>query len=114
MATPHVTGALTLLLTRESALDMSSAIERLYLAGRELSTLTGVVSTGRVLDVGRMLGGNTSDLPTTKPQCEYSLTEVNNEIDSAADSSEVLLRADEYNYTRVDLPFSFPFFSDRY
>ena len=111
MATPHVTGALALLLSHEPNLSYDQAIARLYDSGSDVASLQGVIRTGRKADVGRMMYGQTNPLPvpTTPTTCAYSLSSIPYAPDTSADTAPVLMRADELNYLTVNLPFAFPF-----
>jgi subtilisin family serine protease len=55
MATPHVTGALALLLANEPNLSADQAIARLYDTGSRIASLEGVVRTGRKLNARKLL-----------------------------------------------------------
>jgi subtilisin family serine protease len=123
MATPHVVGALALLFAAEPNLSYAQALERLYGAGLERSSLydggrrTPLVRTQRSVDVGRMLFNETKPLPEgggVEPACVYDLNVSNlasqGSIDTAADSQPIVQRADEGEFYRLDLPFPFPFY----
>ncbi|MCO6429529.1 MAG: S8 family serine peptidase [Deltaproteobacteria bacterium] len=113
MATPHVSGALALLLASEAGLTADQAMERLYATGLPLSTLTGVVRTGRMLNAGRLLRNESNPLPAPTPAptpCNYAISAVPFTPDSTAPSSTAVINADELSYYQVDLPFTFPYF----
>jgi len=123
MATPHVVGAVALLLASEPGLTLTQVIERLYGAGRDRGSLYDggrgmpLVRTQRSVDVGRMLFNETAPLPTgnsTNPTCTYELTSANlmsgGPIDTSADGQPIVQQADEGDFYRLDLPFSFPFY----
>ena len=125
MATPHVTGALALLLGREPSLTYLQAIERLYLSGVDRSslreTISGVplVRTQRTANVGRMLYNEVAPLPIVPPgelPCGYEMQAANliggGEVDTAADQAPIINSSDEGNFYEVVLPFSFPFFRE--
>ncbi len=61
MATPFVSGAIALLHSVEPGHDYSTSIKRLYRAGVDGSALTGLVHTGRYLNVARMLRNEGED-----------------------------------------------------
>ena len=111
MATPHVSGALMLLLASEPSLGVQDAIDRLYGAGRALASLSGIIRTGRTLDVARMVYNETSPVvePDPVPGCTYSTQEISYDPDTAADSEAIALQVDDAPFRRVDLPFAFPF-----
>jgi subtilisin family serine protease len=124
MATPHVTGALGLLLSYAPSLTNAEVIQRLFEAGREIPGLidagTGLpyVRTRRTLDVGRMLSNETLPLPGDYgggETCSYAVQTSNlllgGEIDTSADNATVVNTFDEGGYYAVDLPFDFQFFS---
>ncbi|MBX7144967.1 MAG: S8 family serine peptidase [Oligoflexia bacterium] len=111
MATPHVSGALALLLANEPGLSASQAIQRVYDAGVPLSTLTNVVRTGRTLNVARMVYNETDPVPpqVDLPACNYSVEQIPFTPNSAADAAAIVQQADELNFVRIDLPFTFNF-----
>ena len=113
MATPHVTGAIALLYSAEPTLSADQAIQRLYSSGVQLSSLSGMVSSGRTLNVGRLINGETSPLPTPTPQpesCPFSISQLGAAANTSADNGTVLFEnADEFNFETITLPFSFPF-----
>lgn len=125
MATPHVSGALALLLGREPGLSYSQAIQRLYLSGTGRASLvdagTGapLVATQRALNVARMVRNQVAPLPTppaSKVPCGYEFQVANllvaGEVDTAADNAPIVNQTDEASFYQVDLPFAFPFFRD--
>lgn len=113
MATPHVAGALALLLASEPQLTNDQAIARLYGSAQSLSSLNGLVVGGRSLNVGRMLNNEGSPVtPPPVPECSYTLNQAAYSPDRSADSATVVMQADEASsYYQLDLPFQFPFFS---
>ena len=56
MATPHVTGALALLMAEYPDESPYSIVERLYAAGADIAALAGKVRTGRRLDLANFFG----------------------------------------------------------
>jgi subtilisin family serine protease len=125
MATPHVTGALALLLSHQPTKTNEQAVLRMYESGRELSGLVNgagrrLVRTIRTLDVGRMLYGDTAALPSLADSadgCGYATHASNlltgGSVDTSADTAPIVNSLDEGGYYRVDLPFEFPFFGER-
>jgi subtilisin family serine protease len=116
MATPHVAGALALLLSNQPQLTADQAITRLYETGQDLATLNGLVRTQRKLNLGRLLRNETAPLPAggeLPEPCSYTLEEVPFNPDRSADGAGVIVSADEYNFATVNLPFTFPFFGHR-
>ena len=116
MATPHVAGALALLLSNEPSLSNEAAIQRLYLTASPKSSLVGVVATERSLNVAGMLYNQTSPLPQPTPvpaPCAYSVQGLPFDPDTTVQASDIVIQADEYNYYPVELPFSFPFFNQQ-
>lgn len=113
MATPHVTGALALLLSNEPNLTVEQAISRLYDSAVDSGTLRGVVRTGRKLNVARMLRNETAPIPDPTPTpvpCTYSTEDIAYNPDTSADTQQIVVQADEYSFYQVSLPFSFPYF----
>jgi subtilisin family serine protease len=111
MATPHVAGALALLLGNEPGLTAAQAIARLYDSGKPMATLTGAVRTGRMLNLGRLISGDTSPIPPPPqagPGCKYTVTEISDAPDTSADDAPVVINADDGNYYTVSLPFTVP------
>jgi subtilisin family serine protease len=111
MATPHVAGALALLLGREPTLSPVQALARIYESGVTLPTLSGVVRTGRTLNVSRALRGETAPIeaPAAPVSCSYSVTEIGFNPDLRVDAAPVVMQADEFNFYTLALPFQFPF-----
>ncbi len=112
MATPHVSGALALLFATEPSLSAGQAITRLYEAGITLGTLSGVVRTGRTLNVNRMVRNQTADVPpppSTPAACTYSIESIPYAPDFSADAASIAQQADELNYVSVPLNFGFRF-----
>lgn len=125
MATPHVAGALALLLGREPGLTHLQAIDRLYLSGSHRASLvdsssgTPLVRTQRALNVARMLHNEVAALPTppaSQIPCSYDFQSANllagGDVDTAADEAAIVNQTDEGNFVQVALPFSFPFFRE--
>lgn len=113
MATPHVTGALTLLAASNSALSSSQIVQRLYDTGESLATLTGLTYTGRKLNLSRLLRNQTVPVvPPTSPSfdCSYNPSVVPYAPSYAADNQLTVIQADEYVFHTINLPFDFPYF----
>ena len=116
MATPHVVGALALLLSHEPNLSADAAIARLLASGTQLSSLQGVVSTSRMLNAAQLLSNTTTPIsdPVAIPTCDYSAAAIGFNPDrSADDQSPIMSNVDEYGFTTVTLPFSFPFYGQQ-
>ena len=112
MATPHVAGALGLMYSHNPSMSAAALQTRLYYSGVELGSLNSIV-TKRTLNVGRMIYGEGST-PSRQPggsTCEYIMEEVAFDPASDANLSEIVVQADEYNFTAIDLPFAMPWFS---
>lgn len=113
MATPHVAGALALLLAYEPGLTANQAVTRLYETAIPYGTLQGLVRTGRGLDLGRLMANEAVPVPAPAPipaSCQYGIGSTSEAPDYDADSGAVLLdQVDEFNYRTVVLPFDFPF-----
>lgn len=113
MATPHVSGALAVLFAHEPNLSMSEAISRLYDSAIPLDTLNGVIRTGRMLNLGRMVANETNPLPAPTPPpaaCHYSMEEISFAPDTSMEQQPIVMQEDEFNYHALSLPFMFPFF----
>ena len=116
MATPHVVGALALLLGHEPNLSADAAIARLLASGTTLSSLQGVVSTSRMLNAAQLLSNTTAPIsdPVAIPTCDYAAAAIGFNPDrSADDQSPIMSSVDEYGFTTVTLPFSFPFYGQQ-
>ena len=116
MATPHVVGALALLLSHEPNLSADAAIARLLASGTQLSTLQGVVASSRMLNAAQLLNNTTT--PVTDPvpvqACDYAAAATAfNPDHSADDQAAIMSNVDEYGFTTVTLPFSFPFYGQQ-
>lgn len=112
MATPHVAGAMALLLGANAGMNAAQAVQRLYDSGVPLSSLTGVVRTGRMLHLSRLMRNETAPIPAptpTPPPCGYAAASIPFSSDAAVENAPILIQGDELNFQQVDLPFSFPF-----
>lgn len=112
MATPHVSGAFALLFAAFPDLSAADAINRLYDSGLSLSSLSGVVRTGRMLHLGRLMHNETTPVPPPTPTpapCGYTSSAISFSSDAAAESAPIVMQGDEFNFKQIDLPFSFPF-----
>lgn len=125
MATPHVSGALALLLGRNPGLSYLQAINTMYLSGRYRASLVEtsgglpLVRTQRVINAGRMMFNETVPLPTPPAAlqpCGYDFRASNlltsGTVDTSADNGLLVNQSDEGNFYKVDLPFSFPYFRE--
>ena len=111
MATPHVTGALALLISNEPNISEDEAITRLYQGGVGLNSLSGKIWSGRTLNVNRMLRNLGSPvLPPSGIECEYEMEAITYDPPRDADLKTPVMQADEYNFYKLDLPFDFPYF----
>lgn len=107
MAAPHVAGALGMIMEAEPVLSPAQAIERIYSSGTALTTLYGAVRTGRTLNLGRAITGESTPItgPDTDKICRYSVEEIGFSPDLSADSAPVIIASDDNNYKSIDLPF---------
>lgn len=116
MATPHVVGALALLLSHEPNLSADAAIARLLASGTQLSTLQGVVSSSRMLNAAQLLSNTTTPIANPEPveSCDYAASAIGFNPDSSADQQNPIMSSvDEYGFTTVTLPFTFPFYGQQ-
>lgn len=67
MATPHVSGALGLLIGRSPGLSVSEYINILLTTGKPLSSLSGKVKSGKLMNVYAMLNAAAPVTPTPTP-----------------------------------------------
>lgn len=112
MASPHVAGALSLLLASEPSLTNAELQERLYLSARNLSTLTGLIRTGRTVDVARMVWNETAPVPEAPNEeliCSYTVAETTYAPDEIVETTPVVHQGDEFRFYSHSLPFAFPF-----
>ena len=112
MATPHVAGAVALLAASEPNLSYHELINRMYDSGTTLAALSGIVRTGRMLNVSRMVHNQTAPIPAPAPvpaPCSYDMSAIGFDPDRSVDSQAIVLQADEFSYYTVSLPFIFPF-----
>ena len=117
MATPHVTGALALLLAKDPNLTNAQLVNRLYETGRQRSSLSGVIRTERSLDAARLITGETTPLPdpdSTRPKCSYTTEAIPYIESQPVTGTAVVSRGDELTFYTLDLPFEFPFFGKSY
>ncbi|TWD90239.1 subtilisin family serine protease [Neobacillus bataviensis] len=63
MATPHVTGAAALLMSRNPNMTPQQAIDVLKSTGKTLPSLQGMISSGKLINVNNALGGSTPPPP---------------------------------------------------
>jgi subtilisin family serine protease len=123
MATPHVAGTLALLFAAETNLPYTDALARLYQSGHDRSSLydggrrVPLVRTMRSVDAGRLLFNETKPIPggeSAEPACSYDLNVSNlvseEAVDTSADNQPIVQQADEGEFSRLDLPFPFPFY----
>jgi len=112
MATPHVAGALALLLDHIPSITNDQAIQRLYETAAAAPGLDGATKYARKLEVSRLLTGESSPLPVEPavPSCSYVASEIAFAPDRSADGLAPVQQADEGNYATVSLPFTFPFY----
>lgn len=112
MAAPHVSGALTLLTASLPGEAPGALLNRLYASGVDLPALNGLVSTGRALNLGRLLRGETTTVPVPDPStesCTYDVVESSSGRDRSADAAPIVQQSDELEFVRIALPFDFPF-----
>lgn len=113
MAAAHVSGTLALASSVFNE-NSTSLIKRLYESGRPESSLTGLVRTSRIVDAYRLLSNIRSPVTVSETElgCGY-LTGNASKVSPATEGS-LLLKADEFQFTRFVLPFSFPFHRNSY
>lgn len=110
MATPHVAGAAALLLSVEPSLTPEQVAERLYESGTPSAGLSGLIRSGRILNIGRAIMGENTPLLTEPAQdpCAYTVARVSFNPDRSADGSRAVLTGDEMEFRKV--PFDFEYF----
>ncbi len=113
MAAPYVAGALALVIGKETSLNASEAITRLYETGREATSLSGSIATGRIVDITRLINNERTEFPK-EPTCSYQVENIVYNNENLAESEVVAFQADDYPYYSFELPFSFPFFNNSY
>lgn len=114
MAAPHVSGALALLASYQPNLTNAQLVQRLYESGRDQATLSGVVRTGRSVDVNRMLRNQVDPVQEVPqpPLCPYVSQKIPYNPDRSADSASLVQQADELNFQTAVLGFDFPFYGE--
>ncbi|MBN8550807.1 MAG: S8 family serine peptidase [Deltaproteobacteria bacterium] len=112
MATPHVAGALALLLAHEPGLTNEQALTRMYESGVPLTSLQDVVRTARKLNAKRMILKETAPVIEPAPElpCHYSIEEIAFNPDQSVANQPIVLPADELSFYTLDMPFAFPFY----
>jgi subtilisin family serine protease len=115
MATPHVSGAIALLFANEPNLSEAEAIQRIYLSGNAIPGIENYIYSGRSLNLGNLLKNIQVPVPppnTTPSNCSYLVKETEFNPDTAAESADIIIQADEFGYYQLSLPFSFPYYGD--
>jgi subtilisin family serine protease len=112
MATPHVSGALALLLGQQPGLSNAEAQQRLLLSGTDLPSLLGISVSSRMLNLNRLLRGEVAPLPNNDNNmtCQYGAAKIPFNPDSSSDNTSVVADGDEFNFYTVKLPFALPFY----
>lgn len=117
MATPHVTGALALLFSVEPSLTPAQAIQRIYESGAGRASLSGLVRTGRALNVNRAVTNQVSPVPGgagNEPSCTYTSDVIDFNPNLAVTTEQIVQTADELNFYNLNLPFNFPYFGETF
>lgn len=110
MATPYVAGAVALLLQNEPGLSYQDLKSRLILSGRDLPGLDGLVASGRMLNLDRLLRNQNQAVPVYDSSSSYDLQRIGYFPNAEVSSTPVVLEGDEAVYYKVDLsnkPFTF-------
>ncbi len=113
MASPHVAGAIALLRAIDSTSSNSAIIDRLYETAEPLPSVTGVTYTGRKLNLERLIKNERTpfNAPTDgSATCQYTVNETTETPNLSADLNPIVLKADEYSFHTIDLPFDFPYY----
>ncbi len=108
MATPHVAGAVALLWASEPALTLDQVVSRILESGTPQASLSGIVKSGRTLNVGRAVMGESVPMPAPAPElCSYAAEKVAFEPNRSADSTRIVLSGDELEFKKVAFNFDY-------
>jgi hypothetical protein len=117
MATPHVAGALALLLAAEPSLSIDQITTRLFDSAIPLPALHGVIRTGRALNVSRLVRNDTAPFeppPVADLMCRYDIVPTRYGRDKSADSAPLIHNGDELGFVTLSVPFEFPFHREKF
>jgi len=109
MATPHVTGVAALYLSNHPTASVAEVKNAIISGGRDLSSLSGLVLSGRTLDAQRTVTDRVLPVPAPAQECPYAIAEGGVSLDRRADNKKPVITGDEDGFYRVNLPFAFPF-----
>ena len=110
MAAPHVSGVAALLLSTEPSLSPSDIKDRLITTAKPLSTLSGLTVAGGIVDALNALTKHTTVSPTPSLVSYRKHTAAFN---YSSDLGSRVLSTDD-GYAEVALPFSFPYYQQRF
>lgn len=115
MATPHVVGALALLLAQVPSLTVDGAIARLFATGDPVPSLEGITASGRRLNVDNLLRDIRPPAPTYL-NCGYTLEQIPYAPPTTVSTAPRIIPDPEFAHGSpmrelVWLPFSFPFYN---
>lgn len=115
MATPHVVGALALLLAQSPSLTVDEAIARLLATADPVQSLEGVTVSGRRLNVNKLLRNIRPAAPIYL-NCAYALEQIPYSPPTAVSTAPRVIPDPDFSNGSpvrelVWLPFSFPFYN---
>lgn len=117
MATPHVAGAIALLLAQEPSLSAPQVVTRLFDTAIALPSLDGLTRTGRALNIGRLVRNETTPFeptPIADLVCRYDVVTTRYGRDKSADQGTLVHSGDELGFVSLSLPFEFPFHKESF
>ncbi len=117
MATPFVSGAVALLKSIEPNLSPAAVKSRLLESGTVINTLSNVTSSGRTLNLKRLVFGEGESIEKDGPtsSCSYGLDAGSFTPYKLTNTDTFLMDDDEVDeYKTISLPFKFPFFAGKY
>lgn len=106
MATPHVSGLLALLAASDPSLTPAQLKNRLFTSARVMSSLDGLVKTGRMINLNNAVRDINTPLPEPEPAPQpfaYETQELEFEPDLQVRETSIVQQSDELSYYRINL-----------
>ncbi|MGI6524111.1 MAG: S8 family peptidase [Bdellovibrionota bacterium] len=114
MATPFVTGSVALLKSLYPKITPTELTAHLKKTGTSNTKLDGLVESGKVLNLGRLINGNVEPEVGNQTVCSYSATEGRQAPSYVSLEEDIISNVDELEFPEVTLGFEFPFYGVSY